>query len=219
MEIFGYILSFDLKRIKRWAENENTNKKVVNGNKDSPLLYAIKIYNDKAAELLVEKRLGIFSVDSCGFSPLSCAIARGMEHLVLMLVEKGVNVNIPFANGFYPLHSASLHGESSIALILIENGAVVNSLDPDGDTPLHNAAMCCKCFKTTKVLLYEGASFMTNGDMRKVYLKMLIPSPSIRLLVLYHLKLQNFILSRRKSKSSLFMVLKFIKTFTLSFKK
>ena len=89
---------------------------------------------------LVARGAYINSKDTCGYSPLYCAVCGECLEVLEFLIAKGADVNVKDERGFTPLHQASWNGHRDITGLLIAKGAVVNAKAQFGSTPLYLAS-------------------------------------------------------------------------------
>ncbi|XP_002155293.2 caskin-1 [Hydra vulgaris] len=119
--------------------------------KESDLMLAVK-NNDgqrvrkylhkfhKSGKKSLEKKLGINSTDSDGFTPLHHAALQGNVDILMAIIEMGGDPNGKDNKGMTPLHMASWAGKDEAVKCLLENKALPNLASFSGDTALHLAA-------------------------------------------------------------------------------
>lgn len=214
MEIFDYIKSSDIIGVKTWIENKSTKMGVIRDEKgNTPLIHALRKRKTDIASLFIEKTLYIFETNNELESTLHAAAYYNQHSAVIGLIKKGVNVNQVDSGGRLALHCAVLSNNYKITCILIENGSNINAV-----TKLHNSALIISlsnvnAFNITKKLLNEGAALLNMKRCTRNVFRM--HSDVFE----YHLKLQVFILVCPDiGLLSFSLLLKFSKTFKLSFK-
>lgn len=223
MSIFKLILISNIREIENWIESENTNKRVFSGPNDTPLIFAISEHRRKVAKLFIKRELYIQDVNFYGSSPLHYSAARGFTKLILLLLEKGAEVNIQNREGNSPLHISALNAQFGATSLLIDNGANINVLNRESFTPLLLAMSIPTfgSFEVIKFLLDEGASLLNVEHDRVEKECVLFDYAPLTLLVKNNLKLQKFIVNQKSKKILNYsnVILKFLKTFKISFKK
>ncbi|MBO1225611.1 MAG: ankyrin repeat domain-containing protein [Candidatus Scalindua sediminis] len=92
--------------------------------------------NVSAIESLLDKGVGVNTIDRDGYTALIWAAVYGQRACVQKLIEKGSKVDVKNSIGWTALISASHNGHKAIVELLIENGADVNVKANDGNTAL-----------------------------------------------------------------------------------
>lgn len=220
MEIFNFIDSSNIERIKLWVEEKIAREEIMSKYEETPLIYALQTGNVEASEIFIERKIYIHNHDIDGWFPVHYTASDDTELLLLSkLIEKGASVNVITVEGNTPLHFASCMGLHKIVLFLVENGAEINVFNNLKKTPLHDAIKNFEnsgSFVTAKIYLDEGASLFTNDFDGKFYLKKAVDTKS-EALVYHHLKLQKFTSCRNFLTLSSRSILKFQETFKFSF--
>jgi uncharacterized protein len=103
---------------------------------DNSLIYAIKDNEEKIAELLAHKKIGIYAIDDFDTTPLIWASSKGFVHITEFLVKIGGEVNRRNFKGRTALMYASLLGRTEIVKILLKNGDYINEKDDNLQTAL-----------------------------------------------------------------------------------
>ena len=76
---------------------------VTNEDGETPLMYASKLHNIKAAELLIQKGSDINVTNEDGKTPLMYA-SKFIEKVAILLIQKGANINAFDDYGKYSLN-------------------------------------------------------------------------------------------------------------------
>lgn len=117
------------------------NQNMLDGNGKSPLYWALKNKQDRAAEVLIaSKRFNINYQSPWGMAALHEGARGGHLDVVQALVEKGANLNIKDVDERTPLYWASERGHPEVVVFLLEQGADPTIMDADRRTILHRAA-------------------------------------------------------------------------------
>ncbi|PNP50729.1 hypothetical protein THARTR1_08350 [Trichoderma harzianum] len=95
----------------------------------------------EATKLLLERGHNPDAMDSCTYTPLSCASLCGHEGVAELLICAGANLEAKdMREGRTPLMHAAAVGHDAVVKLLIERGGDVNAQDRAGRTPLSVAA-------------------------------------------------------------------------------
>lgn len=129
---------------------------------NSALYLAVLKRNQKAIEVLLEKKADIFSSNSNGYSPLRLALVSGgdvQDWLITSETIKAVD-----GSGNSALHYACLWGLKNAATSLIAKGAAVEARNARGEVAMFNAAQADNT-SLIDVLMAGGASVNTRDNL------------------------------------------------------
>lgn len=145
--------------------------------KNTPLHLAAEYNQLRIAEILIENKADINSINKDGATPLHSAASSGSRAVAELLIRKGAQIEVKDNDGWTPLHWAAEEGYYDVVKLLLLNKAVVDPVDKEGLTPLYEAAK--RGHKdTASILLLNGAatnifiaSFLGDLDAIKKYLE------------------------------------------------
>jgi len=112
------------------------------GNKETPLLLACSLGNEKIIQLLVENGAKLDDYDEEGNTGLMLACENEHLNCVKYILTVGVSPNeVSKLKKWSPLHFSSSNGNIEITKLLINYKAIVNIEDYKKRTPLHIASL------------------------------------------------------------------------------
>ncbi len=122
----------------------------------TPLYWALRCNDEKAADMLVDAGAKLTVVDKQHKSILHVAVWAGRLDIARKTVAAGANVNAADDEGYAALHWAAVAENAEIVRFLLEKGANVNAATRSGDTPLL-LGLQAKKPELVKALLAAGA--------------------------------------------------------------
>ena len=108
---------------------------------ETPLHYAAKIDNSKAAQALILFGADPTKVSDKEWSPLHLAVLYDSFKVVTVLLNAGVDVDLFNERQQTPLSCAIHNGKRELAELLIHKGADIDFVDRRGNTYLHDALL------------------------------------------------------------------------------
>jgi ankyrin repeat protein len=132
----------------------------LDNNRLTPLHFATRRGNLKAARVLLEHGAIVDVQDNKGSTPLHVASQYGNVEFSCLLLEHGADVHALDNNHSTPLHCMLQYGSTGATRVMLEHGAVVDARDNKDSTPLHVASQCGNV-ETACLLLEHGAGVNT----------------------------------------------------------
>ena len=115
---------------------DKTNLDTANVYGRTPLYWALRCNDEKAADMLVDAGAKLTVVDKQHKSILHVAVWAGRLDIARKTVAAGANVTAADDEGYTALHWAAVAENAEIVRFLLEKGANVNAATRSGDTPL-----------------------------------------------------------------------------------
>jgi len=129
----------DLVDVAEWLITSHSHDlDVLDSSKETPLYYASRHGNMKAAQVLIKHGADVNAQHSVGWRPLHTASYHGHLEILRFLIRSGADVNSREPNNLAPLHLASEYGHLEVVRALLESGADPNVCRRDR-SPLHMA--------------------------------------------------------------------------------
>ncbi|KAJ5604880.1 ankyrin 2-3/unc44 [Penicillium lagena] len=128
------------RRVFRLLLERGANAEHADNDGTTPLIHAIRYYNEDAVRLLLQHQVNLQHTDKNGKSALHVAVENGRAFLVMLIVSYGANIEAKNAQGRSPLHLAVSRDDQDITLFLLGKGANPETKDSERRTPLHTAA-------------------------------------------------------------------------------
>ena len=135
---------------------DKTNLDTANVYGRTPLYWALRCNDEKAADMLVDAGAKLTVVDKQHKSILHVAVWAGRLDIARKTVAAGANVTAADDEGYTALHWAAVAENAEIVRFLLEKGANVNAATRSGDTPLLLGLQARKP-ELVKALLAAGA--------------------------------------------------------------
>ena len=163
----------DLKKAKE-AITQGANINVLNKDKWTPLMLAIRGGHSDVIKLLLNKGANLNIKGESGMTPLHIACAIRSEEIIKLLLDKGAQVNVANDFKWTPLHFAAEGGEGEsfarIVKLLLDKRADVNAVTNTGDTSLLKAVHFPNNEEIVKLLISRGAD--VNKQIIRILLAM-----------------------------------------------
>lgn len=120
---------------------ENVQYLIEQGAKDQgALIYAIWCQNrEDIAKLLIEKGVGLETLDKDGVTPLICAASGNQLDIMKLLLQKKVNIYTKNSKGWTAFMYAAMFGSLECVECLLKEGADINEKDSEGWTVFMHA--------------------------------------------------------------------------------
>lgn len=101
---------------------------------ETPLFFAARNGDLKAAQLLIANGADVNAVNYRRWTPLHIAVLNGHHDLVVLLLDSGANVNAQDERGRTALHIANFNNRPELVELILERGADTELTDQRGWT-------------------------------------------------------------------------------------